>query len=364
MKGLGISARLGFGIPTPGAAQFSALQAAESVGSEAARLAGVSKHLSKEAIEELGEGIITRAIAGEVEAHPPDLALLRSVMDDTLGAIEHSVPTGLKRFVQGTRRLYNAQQGALWEKFHTPLKFVAHSYLTDTLIAAKNGQYKAPRFIKMLQGKLLKNMSDDEISRSVGRYVNDQFGGQNFALHFSGLAGQLNRHPEALKALRSIMISPDWFISTMRSTMAAVTEPAKGLRAAIPGVPERVAGPGMDMARFILGLRHWKNAALGPFLYANLLNRVFTGIGEGEGHWIWENESGKDLFHLELPAVDSTTGRKLFMRWGKVYAEPEAIGIVFSSEAPFVRFEPAEILNKTGAKMLPAISSFRALLSG
>lgn len=190
---------------------------------------------------------------------------------------------------------------ALWDRFHHPMKVAAFNALFDDVLRVKRGQYSLAglRPIKGLQKKSLASVSDDEIGRRVASFVNDEFGGQNWDL----LTDKVMRHisdPEIVRSLRRIFLSPDWNISSFRASLAFAQ--------AMPGTPFS------DPVRGMLGLKHWRNAMLGSFAYANAINLALVG------RTISDNEPGKRFWHIDSGVKDEN-GRRVYLQWGKQYRE-------------------------------------------
>lgn len=156
---------------------------------------------------------------------------------------------------------------SLWDHLHHSSRIYAGNHLLDMALAAKRGEKGFRPLMKIagLSKKKLQGMTDNDIGRAVVKYVNDEFGGQNWALHTGKVMGWLSR-PDVQRNLRRVYISPDWNISSFRATWSPTSK---------------------DPIRRWLGFRHWTNAYFGVYNYANILNKAFSG------HYMWENEPGK-----------------------------------------------------------------------
>lgn len=179
------------------------------------------------------------------------------------GKVGRSTAATIRGF-QSWKRWMDA---SLWDHLHHPSKIYAGNHLLDMALAAKRGEAGFMPLAKIagLSRKKLAGMTDNDIGRAVMKYVNDEFGGQNWALHTGAVMRHLSR-PDVQRALRNTYISPDWNISSFRATWSPASK---------------------DPIRRWLGMRHWFNAYFGVYNYANILNKTFSG------HYMWENEPGK-----------------------------------------------------------------------
>lgn len=159
------------------------------------------------------------------------------------------------------------QDFALWEHMHDNSKVFSANTLLDRALDVKHGRKAAGPIMHItgLTKKRLASMTDNEIGQAVMKYVNDEFGGQNWALH-KGRTMEFLSRPTTQKWLRRFYISPDWNISSFRATWAPVST---------------------NPVRRYLGVRHWANRFFLQYAYANAINKALSG------HYMWENEPGK-----------------------------------------------------------------------
>jgi len=196
---------------------------------------------------------------------------------------------------------------ALWDRFHHPMKVYATDMMYHHFKRIKAGEFTMGDHLanvftaggRKRLSRRLQDMSDDEILRSVASFTNDEFGGQNWDAHVRGVMGLVSQ-PNFLKWMRRVFISPDWNISSFRSSLAFAQ--------AVPGT--RV----FDPVRGSLGLRHWRNAFFGTYVYANILNQILSG------RFIWQNAPGKDRFHINTGMKDAN-GKELYWRFAKQHQE-------------------------------------------
>lgn len=175
------------------------------------------------------------------------------------------------RIVDGWQAVKRELDFGLWEHLHNNSKQASFHFLLDRVQSVRRGDKTAGPIMHItgLTKKRLAKMTDNEIRETVAKYVNDEFGGQNWARH-TGKAMEWLSDPTTQNWLRRFFISPDWNISSTRATFA----PVMGLVNKNP-------------VQTYLGFRHWANRFFLQFAYANAINKALSG------HYMWENERGK-----------------------------------------------------------------------
>lgn len=109
---------------------------------------------------------------------------------------EHTKGVPLLSFATKNFAKFNkAWDTALWEYLHDGYKLYTHHHLVSKLKPEKMSaeQYKQAR-------------------REIAQFVNDSFGGQNWDI--------LLMSPTSQRLLRSVLLSPDWTVSTVRQALA------------------------------------------------------------------------------------------------------------------------------------------------
>lgn len=250
-----------------------------------------------------------RAIAALVKAEAPAADVPRDVwrkfLDDMAEGLEKVTSGGKNRGAANPFRFLKGLQEtvdtALWDDFHTPLKVIAFNTVYDSLLAKKRAGRKL-----ILGGKrTLQTMSDDEIARSVGTFVNDEFGGQNWEALTSKTLHAMFGTKKKMMWWSTFFTSPDWNVSSFRASLA-ITQLIPGLKTTNP-------------VRGYLGLKHWVNATIGTYLYANMLNYITTKADTGEGRFIFQNRPGRKFNHVYLGEDDE--GQPIYGMVGKQYKE-------------------------------------------
>ena len=312
VHGLRASARLRGGLPgiSPGIRGNKDLAAVADLlerGQRTGRITELPTHLKgNELAREAWERAAKAGVTGEPlsDVHR---AAWRSMANEITGLVGKASPTaeGLAGLVV---KFQDSINRGLWDGFHTPVKIYAFNTVLDGLLNVKRGNYKIAGPVKWMQRKSLKNLSDEEIASRVARVVNDEFGGQLFEGYVGKFAqfmtSQGTSPVEAANVMRKVMLSPDWLLSSVRMGLSPVAGLAK-----------------RDPVRFFLGLRHWRNFALGAAVYANMTNYVFTKLVEGEGKFIFNDEMRRSQFHIRTPFRDRKTGETIYGRWGKQFQE-------------------------------------------
>ena len=190
-----------------------------------------------------------------------------------------------EKVVETAQHLQRMFDAGLWDRFHTPIKVAMGDMLYHNMLGLKYGHLKnVPATDRMLakimgMGVKLQDMTDEQIGIQVMRFINDEMGGQNWALHTRNSFMRLLSDERALEILSSTFLSPDWNTSALRAASAFASD---------------------DPVRKLLGVKHWVYSGISYYVYANALNRLFTG-GLADGNDIWENPPGKNVHHIRLP---------------------------------------------------------------
>jgi hypothetical protein len=199
---------------------------------------------------------------------------------------------------------------ATWAKYHTPMKVIAFDNVYHNLKGIRDGTAGMTRLIPdklRWSKKSLQGMSDEQLARSVASFVNDEFGGQAFELATKGWVENWLSKPSNLKTINFVFTSLDWNVSALKAGLSFMQ--------AMP------VGRHSNPARGILGLRHWRNAMMGWAFYGNMMNKVMSG------HFMWENEPGRKLFHIDTGERDKD-GRPGYWHIGKQFRElPTSMGV-------------------------------------
>jgi hypothetical protein len=198
--------------------------------------------------------------------------------------------------VQGWQRMWDA---GLWDRFHTPLKVAWADMLLHQMLGAKYGYTEGLPALDKLMGRMgltkkLGEYTDEQIARSVMSFVNDEMGGQNWALHTKNSFMRAISDERVLEIMSSQFLSPDWNTSAIRVATAAADF--------------------KDPVRQALGVKHWVYSGMSWYLLANSINYMMTG------HHMWDNAPGRRLHHIELP-FKSAEGKQLYINIYKQFRE-------------------------------------------
>jgi len=194
----------------------------------------------------------------------------------------------------------------VWEKYHTPMKVIAYDLIYNQLKAVKDGVLSGKKVFNPLK-KGIAEMDDEMLSEQVAKYINDEFGGQNWEIATQGWAENVLSKPKNLRMLAAIFTSVDWNVSSIKAGL--------GFMQAVPGLKSSNAVKGF------LGIKHWRNASMGYLFYANLMNKALSG------HYIYENEPGKRIFHMDTGERDDK-GKPIYLNVGKQFRElPGFMGV-------------------------------------
>lgn len=280
---------------------------------------GGAKGMSEFLKPSLAKDNEARAMMHGVSVGAPPTDLMRGAWEEaTSSAVEklnkRALTRPLSKGLKGYASVQKSIDTALWDRYHHPMKVETFNLVNDQMLALKRGGFKGAsdhpvlRYLrpgKNRMRKKLADVSDVDIGQAVGKFINDEFGGQAWELASSKLMQKFvdPDNPHGLNGLtKHLFLSPDWNVSSIRAG-SAFTHALGG-----------------DPVRGYLGVRHWRNAAAGAAFYANMANYVATKASTGSGKFIWENEPGKQLWHIDTGMKDNS-GKKVFLRWGKQYQE-------------------------------------------
>ena len=219
----------------------------------------------------------------------------------------------------------------LWNYLHNNFKLETYKFLIERQTKANKGK-----------------LSEDDFNE-IAQWVNDSFGGQAWEL--------LGVKPSAQKQAKRAMLSPDWFVSTLRQFMGmfatetgsrAVSKAAKtkafwkkvqkGSEAlGIDSITDNINSSGM---RGKIARAFWIRSLIYMTIGYNLLNAAMREkdrkdnpeyyTGDKIDYSLWGNYKPSDkLTDKALPRVfigRNSEGKELYMRWGKQFREvPELI---------------------------------------
>ena len=221
----------------------------------------------------------------------------------------------------------------LWNYLHNNFKLETYKFLIERQTKANKGK-----------------LSEDDFNE-IAQWVNDSFGGQAWEL--------LGVKPSAQKWAKRGMLSPDWFVSTLRQFMGmfatetgsrAVSKAAKtkafwkkvqkGSEAlGIDSITDNINSSGM---RGKIARAFWIRSLIYMTIGYNLLNATMREKDRKENpeyypdkmtpkdYSLWGNYKPSDkLTDKALPRVfigRNSEGKELYMRWGKQFREvPELI---------------------------------------
>lgn len=258
------------------------------------------------------------------------LPLFDQVVGNTVKSLSAKGPIGkgTAATIKGLRWIKTQMDFGLWEHLHDNSKQFAFHEILDRVQAVRRGERVANPIMRLagISKKRLAKMTDNEIRETVAKYVNDEFGGQNWSRH-TGKVMEWISDPVHQKWLRRAFISPDWNISSTRATWA----PVMGLVNNNP-------------VQTYLGLRHWTNRFFLQFAYANSINKALSG------HYMWENEKGKGrgLESLSPGAAYIDTGKPGVGRY---------IRILKQEEDAFKLLDPRSNVSALASKVWPELGA-------
>ena len=183
-------------------------------------------------------------------------------------ALDDGFKTGSDTFLK-SKKLGNAKNtiGDVWNK-------TFEQGLFDKMIPA----LKLQKFYEVYEG-YKKSMPDKEAARAAAKFTNEVFGGINWQ--------ELGRSKDTQNLLRSFILAPDWFESTVR------------IGANIPKSFVKVKDPKMQ------AYRRFAATFLGSYITMNVVNKLSSG------HFMYENDPGH-AFEIEAGYTDD--GQKRYIR--------------------------------------------------
>lgn len=200
------------------------------------------------------------------------------------------------------KSLIRANNEALWENFHVPMKVWTFNSKMAQLM-------KDPRFA---------NMTRDQIAKVAGAHVDRAFGGVNWE--------RIMASPQAVQAWHWTLLAPDWTYSNMAvfTSLGGVGPKEFGKKLLkfpitkdledLPILGNLATGGGQDALQIALANQYWKNAAF-AFLGTTQLASLALN-----GHTTWDNPSGFK-WDIKLPWQDGED-RDQFVKIGKQLREP------------------------------------------
>jgi len=168
----------------------------------------------------------------------------------------------LRTFTNRLRRFNDFIDRKLWDEYHSGLKI--YTYYDQVEWMAK----KYP------------DVPIEKIKTDVANYLNDAYGGQEWATKF-GVSigshhGKMALTPKVLQVIHGVLLAPDWTLSNIN--IAAKTLSKNPVRRAMQ-------------------IRYWRNMAITLVLDTIALQQgIYHAFGDpnkGDKEWPWENEVGK-----------------------------------------------------------------------
>jgi len=210
---------------------------------------------------------------------------------------------------------------ALWDYYHNTLKMYAYeSNVAKALKSAEKNSIKK-------NGRSLLPEESEEIKNTIGSFINDSFGGQNWELN------KILGNPKVRQMTHWFLLAPDWTFSVLKQAAA----PVKGLAMVARSkgnVPQQVAGK--ELAK--RGAMFWAKAGLYYNLIAQSINYQTTKKEYGKGRFTWDNTPGNQL---NVYIGRNEDGTERYLRGGKQFREVLEWGI-----------DPGK---KLGAKLSPLL---------
>jgi len=249
---------------------------------------------------------------------------LKSVED-----VSRNIP-GLRSVTKGMRKSNELWDAALWDYYHNSLKLYAYeSNIVQALRSAEKTTQKQ-------YGRSLLPKETEEIKNTIGLFINDSFGGQNWELD------KVLGNPKMRQMMHWGLLAPDWTVSVLKQAAA----PAKGalmMATAKGDTPKVLAGKALTKR----GALFWVKAATYYNTIAQSTNYYLTQKEYGEGRFTWDNPPGNKL---NIFIGRNEDGTERYLRMGKQFREVMEWGI--------------DPLKKLGAKLAPipreAIRQFSA----
>jgi len=197
---------------------------------------------------------------------------------------------------KGVRKANELWDQALWDYYHNTLKLWAY-------------EENVVHGLKTASTKLGRSLADDEVTavkQSMGQFVNDSFGGQNWELH------KTLGNPKIRQMMHWTFLAPDWTLSTLRQ---AASPPLKG--AALIARDE-AANKAAGKALLTRGGAFWAKAGMYFNLIAQSVNYANTKKEYGKGRFTWDNSPGKEL---DIFIGRNDDGTERYLRSGKQFKE-------------------------------------------
>ncbi len=209
------------------------------------------------------------------------------------------------------RKANDLWDAALWDYYHNTLKLYA--YENNVGAALKSARKKIKKKFK----RDLTDVEINEIKDSIGSFVNDSFGGQQWEL------APFFRDAKARQMMHWLLLSPDWTVSVLKQAFA----PIKGHRQAVAAgsIERRLAGSRLSKRATLF----WLKAAFYYNLIAQSANFYNTGKNEwkdgkqvatfrGKARFTDENAPGHKL---DIFAGFNPDGTERYIRMGKQFRE-------------------------------------------
>ncbi len=210
---------------------------------------------------------------------------------------------------------------ALWDNYHTGLK--AYAYYDMTNLISKKYPHISPK----------------EIKSTVGEFINDAFGGQEWEAH-------LWASPKTQQALNMAQLAPDWTYSNLRIAGKTFTEAKNPVRRRLQA-------------------RYWRNMI--PTLIGSAVGlqaAIYYAFGDeekGDKPFIWDNERGKkfdiDVTPLmrELPWFDAEDKSRYYIHFGKQAREvirfaTNPAAALYSKSSPAVQVAMEQLFQVEGSE--------------
>jgi hypothetical protein len=266
---------------------------------------------------------------------------------------------------------------AMFTGYMAPLKVAADAINLDKLTRIRNGDEGVLRSLlpggagigPLLRARGIRAMPYEEMVRGNTNMSNAAFGGQQWRLFESRFLSD----PMTQKVFSRIFLAPDWFASAAR----LVSEPFSS-----------------NPATSALGINAALRAGFTLFTAANLANYALTKFHDGRGHFMVDNEPGKEteiqigpnefINFMKLPRElpEALVGKERLSNWAGAAmshipglpAAREALGAEGPVGGPKqLKFDSPEwndmwpgfsVLNAAARKLNPAISTAVALPSG
>ena len=240
---------------------------------------------------------------------------LKSVEDAT-----KNIPA-LNKITKGAGKANKLWDAALWDYYHNSLKLYA--YETNVAKSLKIGEKSAQKQF----GRSLNPEETEKIKDTIGLFINDSFGGQNWELN------SVLGNPKVRQMMQWFWLAPDWTISVLKQAAAPVKGAAM-MATAKGDIPKALAGKALAKR----GSLFWARAALYYNIIAQGVNYQTTKKEYGKGRFTWDNTPGNKL---NIFIGRNEDGTERYLRMGKQFRE-----VIEWGEDP---------LKKTGAKLSPLL---------